>query len=108
VELTDVHPWTSLAGLWRHFHGQERPDGPTADLFAEVLTELDLGWESHSWPREDLWRNAPADVVLAFTRRRLCLPASRDEEVAAAMARFADDRPGSATTYWWAGSPDGD
>jgi SAM-dependent methyltransferase len=106
VELTDVHPWTSMAGLWRHFHGQERPSGPTAELFAEVLTELGLTWEHRSWPREDPWRDAPADVVLAFTRRRLCLPASRDGEVAAAMARFADDRPHSATTYWWDGSAD--
>jgi len=104
VELTDVHPWTSMAGLWRHFHGQERPDGPTAALFADVLTELGLAWEHRRWPREDPWRDAPADVVLAFTRRRLCLPASRDDEVAAAMARFTDDRPRTATTYWWEGS----
>lgn len=46
--------------------------------------------------------------MLAFTRRRLCLPASRDAEVAAAMSRFADDRPRSATAYWWDGSADGD
>ena len=104
VELTDVHPWTSMAGLWRHFHGQERPSGPTTELFADVLTELGLAWEHRSWPREDPWRDAPADVVLAFTRRRLCLPASRDAEVAAAMERFADPRPRSGTTYWWPGS----
>jgi SAM-dependent methyltransferase len=104
VELTDAHPWTSMAGLWRHFHGQERPDGPTTALFADVLTELGLTWERRSWVREDPWRAAPPDVVLAFTRRRLCLPASRDAEIAAAMQRFADDRPRSATTYWWDGS----
>ncbi len=108
VELTDVHPWTSMAGLWRHFHHQERPDGPTAELFADVLTELGLDWEHRRWTRADPWRDAPADVVLAFTRRRLCLPASRDDEVAAAMARLADDRPRTATTYWWDGSADRD
>ncbi len=104
VELTDAHPWTSMAGLWHHFHGQERPDGPTAELFAEVLTELGLRWEVRTWPREDPWRDAPADVVLAFSRRRLCLPASRDAEVAAAMQRLADPRPRTGTTYWWPGS----
>ena len=104
VELTDVHPWTSMSRLWRHFHGQERPSGPTAELFGEVLTELGLAWESRTWPRADPWRDAPAEVVLAFTRRRLCLPASRDAEVAAAMARFPDERPRTGTTYWWAGS----
>lgn len=104
VELTDAHPWTSMAGLWRHFHGQERPDGPTAQLFGEVLTELGVRWEVRTWPREDPWRDAPADVVLAFTRRRLCLPASRDAEVAEAMERLADPRPRTGTTYWWPGS----
>ncbi len=104
VELTDVHPWTSLAGLWRHFHGQERPAGPTAELFGEVLAELGLTVESRTWTRDDPWRNAPADVVLAFTRRRLCLPVEREAEVAAAMARFADDRPRTATTLWWPGT----
>ena len=104
VELTDVHPWTAMAGLWRHFHGQDRPAGPTAELFGEALTELGLPWEVRTWPRQDPWRDAPPDVVLAFTRRRLCLPASRDPEVAAAMGRFADPRPRSGSTYWWPGS----
>jgi len=104
VELTDVHPWTSLGGLWRHFHGQERPAGPTVESFGEVLAELGLVAESVTWPRDDPWRSAPADVVLAFTRRRLCLPADRDPEVAAAMARFGDDRPRTSTTMWWPGT----
>jgi SAM-dependent methyltransferase len=104
VELTDTHPWTSMAGLWRHFHGQERPTGPTAELFGAVLDELGLSAQSETWPRSDPWRDAPADVVLAFTRRRLCLPASRDAEVAAAMERFPDERPRTSTTYWWSGT----
>src|SRR4051794_34688221 len=104
VELTDRHPWTSMAGLWRHFRGQERPAGPTAELFAAVLAELDLAADSVSWPRADPWADAAPDVVLAFTRRRLCLPAERDAEVAAAMTRFADRRPRTATTFWWPGT----
>jgi SAM-dependent methyltransferase len=104
VELTDVHPWTSMGGLWRHFHGQERPAGPTVESFGEVLAELGLVAESVTWPRDDPWRNAPPDVVLAFTRRRLCLTADRDPELTAAMARFADDQPRTSTTLWWPGS----
>ncbi|MGY1855283.1 class I SAM-dependent methyltransferase [Modestobacter sp. SYSU DS0290] len=104
VELTDVHPWTSLGGLWRHFHGQDRPAGPTAALFGEVLTDLGVAAEQATWPRADPWRDAPADVVLAFTRRRLCLPAEREPEVAAAMSRSTDDRPRTATTFWWPGA----
>ncbi|WP_448626730.1 methyltransferase [Geodermatophilus sp. URMC 64] len=104
VELTDVHPWTSLAPLWRHFHGQDRPDGPTSALFAEVLDELGIAPEWATWERPDPFRDGAPEEVLAFTRRRLCLPVSREPEVAAAMARFPDDRPRTATTFWWPGS----
>ncbi|SDX55049.1 hypothetical protein SAMN05661080_00431 [Modestobacter sp. DSM 44400] len=104
VELTDTHPWTSMAGMWRHFHGQERPTGPTADLFGAVLAELGLEAQFRTWPRTDPWRDASAADVLAFTRRRLCLPASRDAEVAAALVRLPDDRPSTGTTWWWPGT----
>jgi SAM-dependent methyltransferase len=103
VEVTDEHPWTSLAGLWRHFHGQDRPDGPTSGLLREVLGELGIRPSSATWQRRDLWRDADPGDVVAFTRRRLCLPASRDAEIEAAMARFPDDRPRTATTFWWPG-----
>ena len=104
VELTDAHPWTSMAALWRHFHGQDRPAGPSAALFGEVLAELGVVARSATEPRPDPWQDAPADVVLAFTRRRLCLPVDREPEVAEAMRRFRDDRPRTSTTYWWAGT----
>ncbi|SFK35065.1 class I SAM-dependent methyltransferase [Geodermatophilus ruber] len=104
VELSDRHPWTSMGALWRHFHGQERPGGPTAELFGEVLAELGIAAESATEPRPGPWEDAPADVVLAFTRRRLCLPASREAEVAEAMRRFHDGRPRTSTTYWWPGT----
>jgi SAM-dependent methyltransferase len=104
VELTDRHPWTAMAGLWRHFHRQDRPDGPTVELFEQVLAELGLVAGSVTWPRADPWADAAPELVLAFTRRRLCLPAARDAEVAAAMTRFADHRPRTATTFWWPGS----
>jgi SAM-dependent methyltransferase len=104
VELTDAHPWTSLAPLWRHFHGQDRPDGPTVQLFREVLAELGIEAESTGWSRRDLFRDADPAEVLAFTRRRLCLPSSRDPEIAAALAELSPDRPPTSTTFWWPGT----
>jgi hypothetical protein len=104
VELGDRHPWTSMRGLWQHFHGQDRPTGPSAELFGEVLAELGVAARSVRESRPDPWQDAPDDVVLAFTRRRLCLPVEREPEVAEAMRRFGDDRPRTSTTYWWAGT----
>ena len=101
VELTDTHPWTSLAPLWRHFHGQDRPDGPTVQLFGEVLAELGIEAQSAGWPRRELFRDAEPADVLAFTRRRLCLSADRDPEIGEAMRRLRDDRRPTSTTFWW-------
>ena len=39
--------------------------------------------------------------VVAFTRRRLCLPADRDPEVAALLP---PNGPRSQVTLWWPGS----
>lgn len=103
VELTDAHPWTALAPLWRHFHGQDRPDGPTSALFREVLAELGIEARWTSWERLDLFRGGDPAEVLAFTRRRLCLPADRDPEIAAQLARLDEGPSPTATTLWWAG-----
>jgi SAM-dependent methyltransferase len=101
VELTDAHPWTALAPLWRHFHGEDRPDGPTSALFGEVLAELGIDARSTTWERLDLFRGGDPAEVLAFTRRRLCLPADRDPEIAAQLARLEDGPSPTATTMWW-------
>src|SRR4051812_49953127 len=37
VELTDAHPWTAVAPLWRPFHGQDRPDRPPSALVRRGL-----------------------------------------------------------------------
>ncbi|MDQ4037583.1 MAG: methyltransferase domain-containing protein [Actinomycetota bacterium] len=101
IELTDSHPWTGMAALWRHFHHQDRPRGPTTADFLEVTAEL--GFETHveSFRRTAVWASAPPKVVLAFTRRRLCLPAERESEVAAAMRELAPPPATTASTVWW-------
>jgi SAM-dependent methyltransferase len=113
VELTGRHPLVDMGPLWRRFHGLDRPKGPTADDAEAALRALGLEVE-----REDR-TGAPRvgferwEDLVAFTRRRLCLPAERDPEVAAALApRRADtelgvraDRgPQTLVTLSWSGS----
>jgi len=101
VELTDTHPWTSMAALWRRFHGQERPDGPTADDFVAVVRELGYEPEVETFDRVSVWANAAPEVVLTFNRRRLCLPVEREAEVAEAMREIAPAPAMSASVVWW-------
>jgi hypothetical protein len=51
--------------------------------------------------------------LVAWTRRRLCLPAERDAEIDAALAPRLLERDGTVSlpprpvvTLWWAGSAD--
>lgn len=113
LELTAVHPLSVLSPLWLRFHGLARPTSPTADDAVAVLRELGMN------PAREDWEVSPqghavdtgvdADLV-ALTRRRLCLPADRDEDIASALAEQATAQGGSfrmpprqLVTLWWDG-----
>jgi len=85
VELTDRHPLVGLAPLWRRFHGLERPSGPTAGDAAAALDALGLDPRRQDWESGDRLGFDRFEELVAFTRRRLCLPADRDAEVAEAL-----------------------
>ena len=112
VELTAVHPLTSLNPLWLRFHGLRRPDGPTAADLLAILAEAGLSAGHTEWSRP-----AEADYtgfaeLVDVTRRRLCLPADRASEVEAALLDLGSERerPGDlgssgrdVVTIWWEG-----
>jgi SAM-dependent methyltransferase len=85
VELTDRHPLVAQAPLWRRFHGLERPAGPTADDAAAALRSLGLDLQRQDWEAEPRAGFDRLEDLVAFTRRRLCLPADRDDEVEEAL-----------------------
>lgn len=100
VELTDRHPTTDLSPLWRHFWGLERPDEPTADDFVAVAQEAGLSPTVVRWERP----SPAADASLAdveFVRRRLCLGADRDAEIASLLPPARPPAP--VATVSWAG-----
>lgn len=88
VELTESHPSVDLAPLWRLFWDLDRPDGPTAALLVEVVT--DLGYHVRLLTETRPRRKAGGGAEHAeFVRRRLCLDPSRLSEVEAALAELA-------------------
>jgi SAM-dependent methyltransferase len=86
VELTVRHPLSSLAPLWRRFHGLERPQGPSADDAEAALRALGLRVDRQDWTVRYPGSFERFEDLVAFTRRRLCLPAERDPEIAEALA----------------------
>ena len=101
VEITASHPQALLNPLWEHFHGVPRPTRPTAQEAAAVLRDLglDVGVEPFDAPPR--WTEHEHDELVAFTRRRLGLPAERDPEVAALLPPIT---PRPHVTLWWPGS----
>jgi hypothetical protein len=90
LELTERHPLVRLAPMWERVHHQPRPAGPTADLAVEVLREAGLPEpERRDQVREPLHRTGElAETWVDFTRRQLCLPPERRDEVVALMAEL--------------------
>jgi SAM-dependent methyltransferase len=113
AELTERHPLAALAPLWRRFHGLERPTGPGADDAVAALQALGLEVARQDWEAQDRFGFDDFDELVAFTRRRLCLPAGRDPEVAEALLEqgthqvdgvWVSGQPRRVTTLSWAGS----
>jgi SAM-dependent methyltransferase len=113
AELTERHPLVGLGPLWRRFHDLERPTGPGADDAVAALASLGLEVGREDWEQRDRFGFDDFDELVAFTRRRLCLPADRDPEVAEALLEegtrqvdgvWVSGQPRRVTTLSWAGS----
>jgi SAM-dependent methyltransferase len=100
VELPDRHPSSALRPLWTRFWGLDRPDEPSADLFAQVVGEAGFRPRVERQDRRVAKVGGDAAYV-AFVRRRLCLDATRDGEVAAALAAMDGDPSVTTVTVWW-------
>ncbi len=111
VEITATHPLAWMADLWLRFHGLERPSGPTSDLAFEAIGELGISVrraDEARPPRSGGFERR--EDAIALVRRRLCLSADRDAELAAALEGRLAERDGlwaagpaehAVTTLWW-------
>lgn len=104
IELPQTHPTSPFNPLWKHFWNIERPSHPTAVDFLYVVRELGYDPTTESFRRPPRKANLDSEDYIAFVRRRLCLPASRDSEIAAKIASMGSLNNGEIVTVWWAGS----
>jgi SAM-dependent methyltransferase len=109
VELTTRHPQSAMNEAWRHVWGLERPSGPTDADLVDVLRALGIEPEVWHSPKPALARHLDdPDALVRSTRRRLCLPADRDDELRAWLADHPPAWPDTVATVRWPGdAPDG-
>lgn len=114
VELTQRHPLDWMRDLWLRFHELQRPDGPTADDAAAVLS--DIGFPVQREERLVVLRHGGSggfqrrEDAIHSVRKRLCLPADRDAEIADALGGRLREIEGlwdvgpeerTVVTLWW-------
>ncbi|MEA2591034.1 MAG: hypothetical protein QOD62_865, partial [Actinomycetota bacterium] len=112
VEMTERHPVEPMNPLWRRFHGLERPEGPTWEDAVAAISSLGHDVKVERWDAAPLHTYESFDEMVAYHRRRLCLPSSSDPEVAAALEELGADpanpvglgRGRPLMTLWWAGT----
>ena len=103
LELTPCHPQEEVSWLWQHFWQLDRPTAPTAQDAAEVVGEalsVEVGVERWTEP----WATRLDAASVAWVRRRLCLPASRDQEVRELLASRPQSLGTEMVTLWWPGA----
>ena len=112
AEMTAEHPLVSLNALWLRFHGLRRPVGPTAADLLRILDAMGLQPGHETWLRPGGRDYADFAELVDVTRRRLCLPAERTDEVAEALVESGADPEHpvdlgtsgrEVVTIWWNG-----
>jgi len=113
LELTAKHPLDWLRDLWLRFHELERPVGPTAEDARAVLRELGFAVEHEdrvvAGERVSGGFGRREDAIHSI-RKRLCLPAEHDAEIADALGDRLREFDGvwdvgpverTVVTLWW-------
>lgn len=101
VELTGTHPLVRLAPIWEAVHGQRRPAGPTAELAVAALREAGLAPEVRERVLQPVVRTGGLlESWIDFTRRQLCLPPERRDEVVELMQHHPPQPRRSVVLSW--------
>lgn len=111
LEISAAHPMARLTPLWRRFWGIDRPDGPTWEDAVQAVSACGVTPQvEHDVQRGPGPRPSDFDALVAWQRRRLCLTADRDPEVADALRELGVERerpetwsmrPAELVVLWW-------
>jgi SAM-dependent methyltransferase len=100
IEMPQHHPLSNMSDLWKHFWDLDRPKEPTHHSFMSVLAELGIKASMREWESE-MFRSLDLDQEAHFTRIRLAMPSSRENEVKEYLALNPRSGRRELATIWW-------
>jgi SAM-dependent methyltransferase len=103
IELTAMHPMTWLTPYWESVHGIDQPDRPTADDAVAVLEQMGLTVHLERWRRRIQMIGETGDEQVRRIARRLCLGASRNDELRRLVEEIPPPVERDVVTVWWPG-----
>jgi SAM-dependent methyltransferase len=103
VELTAEHPMAWTRPLWRALHWLDRPFEPLAGDAVAVARELGLEPSVERWDKTFAVDVTGGEDQVAVVRRRLCLPATQEADVAWALERWPPPERRAVVTLTWPG-----
>ncbi len=101
VELTAVHPMAWMSPYWQGLHGLRQPDRPVVEDAVAVLEELGLSVRQQRWHRRYPMIGESGSESLLRIARRLCLPASRHDELRELLSAIPPPEEREVVTLSW-------
>ena len=100
IEMPQHHPLANLTSAWKYFWNLERPIKPTPKDLLNVLQQMGIAAHLDLWSGE-MRANRDFEQAVEFTRIRLCLPPSRDNEVREFLLANPQPENRELATIWW-------
>ncbi len=100
IEIPQQHPLSVSSPLWKHFWDLDRPTNPTSGDLLTIIRDLGFAAQMKDW-ESPLGREIPFAQQVEFNRIRLCLPESRDQEVAEFLKTHPPRPTRILSTIWW-------
>src|SRR4029453_17458366 len=83
------------------FPDRARPPGPGADDAVAAMTAIGLAVDRQDWESQERFGFDDFDELVAFTRRRLCLPGGRAPAARREAGGPTTRSPSTPSTSWW-------
>lgn len=98
IEIHERHPHSTANAAWKYFWGIDRPTRPTGEDLVEIVKSLGIAAQSETFVRDPEFE--VDEAMVRSIRERVCLDASRDEEIRNFLVRNPPAPPRSRVIWW--------